>query len=60
MLFDGFYLGVDTKMVLSQSSGYTRHVRGFPCKDVPVLTDELNERSFLFRIQVSTNTELLG
>ena len=51
MLFDGFYLGIDTQMVLSQFSGYTRQVRGVPCKDVPVLTEELDERFFLFAVE---------
>ena len=43
----------------SQSLGYTRHVRRLPCKDVPVLTDELDERAFLFGIQVSTDADRL-
>ena len=30
-----------------------------PCKDVPVLTDELDERTFLFGIQIGTDAELL-
>ena len=51
VLFDGFYLGVDTQTVLSQSPGYTWHVRGFPCEDVPVLTEELDERFFLFAVE---------
>ena len=51
MLFDGFYLGVDTQMVLSQYPGYTRHDRRFPCKDVPVLMEELDERFFLFAVE---------
>ena len=51
MLFDGFYLGVDTQTVLSQSLGYTWHVRRLPYKDVPVLTEELDERFFLFRVE---------
>ena len=55
MLFDGFYLGVDTQTVLSQSPRYTWHVRGFPCKDVPVLTEELDERFFLFRVECYGN-----
>ena len=31
-----------------------------PCKDVPILTDELDERTFLFRIQVCADDELFG
>ena len=41
---------INIKSVLSEFSWYIRHVRRFPCKDVPVLTDELDERVFLFRI----------
>ena len=37
--------------MLSQSPGYTWHVRGFPCEDAPVLTEELNERFFLFGVE---------
>ena len=36
------------------------HVRRLPCKNVPILTDELDERAFLFRVQVGTDSELLG
>ena len=31
-----------------------------PCKNVAILTDELDERAFLFRVQVGTDSELLG
>ena len=51
VLFDGFYFRVDLQMMLSQSPGYTRHVRRFPCKDVPVLMEELDERFFLFSLE---------
>ena len=50
---------INIKGVLSEFSRYTRRVRRFPCKDVPVLTDELDERAFLFRIQIGTDAELL-
>ena len=56
---DRLILRINIKSVLSESSRYTWHVRRFPCKDVPVLTDELDERTFLFRIQVGTDAELL-
>ena len=49
-LFDRFKLWINIKGVLSEFSRYTRHVRRFPCKDVPVLTDELDESAFLFGI----------
>ena len=52
-------LRINIESVLSKFSWYTRHVRGFPCKDVPVLTDELDECAFLFRIQIGTDAELL-
>ena len=59
-LFDRFKLGIHIKSVLSEFPRYTRHVKRFPCKDVPILTDELDERAFLFGIQVGTDSELLG
>ena len=51
MFFDRFYFWVDSQTVLSQSLGYTLHVRGFPCEDIPVLTEELDERFFLFGVE---------
>ena len=55
MFFDWFHLWVDSQMMLSQFPGNTRHVRKLPCKDVPVLTEELNERFFLFRVECCGN-----
>ena len=46
--------------VLGEFPRDTQHVRRFPCEDVPILTDELDERAFLFGIQVGTDSELLG
>src|SRR3954463_16388684 len=60
VLFHQFVLRIHIKGVLSESPRYTWHVRGIPCKDVPILTDELDERTFLFRIQIGTDAELLG
>ena len=51
---------INIESVLSEFSRYTRHVRRFPCKNVPILMDELDERAFLFGIQVGTDSELLG
>ena len=51
MLFDWFYLWVNLQTVLSQLPGHTWHVRRFPCEDVPVLTEELDERFFLFGVE---------
>ena len=48
-----FWINIES--VLGECSWYTRHVRRFPCKDVPVLTDELDERAFLFWIQIGTD-----
>ena len=59
-LLHRFILWINIESVLSEFSRDTRHVRRLPCKDVSVLTDELDERAFLFWIQVSTDTELLG
>ena len=37
--------------MLSQPPGNTRHVSRLPCEDVPVLTEELDERFFLFGVE---------
>ena len=58
-LLDRFKLGINIESVLSEFPWYTRHVRRFPCKDVPVLMDELDERAFLFWIQIGTDAKLL-
>ena len=59
-LSDRFKLWINIESVLSEFPRDTRHVRRFPCKDVPVLTDELDERAFLFRIHVCADDELFG
>ena len=59
-LFDLFELRINIKTVLSEFPRYTWHVRRFPCKDVPVLTNELEQRAFLFWIQVNADAKLLG
>ena len=46
--------------MLSELPRYTWHARRFPCKNVLILTDEPDERAFLFRIQIGTHAELLG
>ena len=51
ILFHRFNFLVDSQTVLNQIPGYTWHVRRFPRKDVPVLTEELDERSFLFVVE---------
>ena len=57
---DRFKLRINVECVLSEFPRYTWHVRRFACKDVPILTDELDERGFLFGIQVSADAELFG
>ena len=59
-LLDRFKLGINIESVLSEFPWYTWHVRRLPCKDVPVLTDELDEHAFLFWIQIGADAELLG
>jgi hypothetical protein len=34
--------------VLSEFPRHSRHVRRLPCKDVPILMEELDELAFLF------------
>ena len=51
VLFDGSCFWVDSQAVLSQFPRYTWHVRRFSCEDVPVLTEELDERFFLFAVE---------
>ena len=58
-LFNRLKLGIHIKVVLSEFSFYTRHVRRFPCKDVPILMDELDEHAFLFGMHISPHCELL-
>ena len=57
-LFDWFKLGINIESVLSEFPRYTWHIRRFPCEDVPILTDELDEHAFLFGIQIGTDAEL--
>ena len=59
-LLDQFKLGINIETVLSEFPRYTWHVRRLPCKNVPVLTDELDERTFLFRIQICADAKLFG
>ena len=48
---DRFKLRINVECVLSEFPRYTWHVRRLPCEDVPVLTEELGELGFLFRIE---------
>ena len=38
---------------------YARHVRGTPCKHVGVCTEKVDERSFLFGVEVSADRQHL-
>ena len=42
--------------MLSDFPQNARHIRGFPCKDVPVSVEEADERAFLFGGKHGTNT----
>ena len=46
--------------MLGEFSRDTWHVRWLPCKEIPILTDELDERAFLFVREVCPDGELLG
>ena len=46
--------------MLGEFPRYTRHVLGGPCEDVPVLTEEFNERTFLFFVEVGPHDDELG
>jgi hypothetical protein len=46
--------------MLGKFPGYTYHVRWLPYEDVPVLTEELDERTFLFGGQICPDGGGLG
>ena len=46
--------------MLGKFPRYNFHVGRLPGKDVPILTEELDERAFLFGIQVRPNGGGLG
>ena len=52
--------GVDVEFVLSEFPRHTRHVSGIPCEDVPILTEELDERAFLCGRHVGPDDGLLA
>ena len=58
-LSDRLKFRINIESMLSEFSRYTWHVRRFPREDVPILTDELDERAFLFRIQIGADAKLL-
>jgi hypothetical protein len=59
-LFHWSYLWVDVKFVLGEFPRDTWHVGWFPCKDVSILTEELDERAFLCGREVCSHSHLLG
>jgi len=59
-LLHWFGTRVDIEVVLGEFSWYSGHVRGLPCEDIHVFTQELDERAFLFRVQAGTDGNLLG
>src|SRR3954469_12879475 len=50
----------DVKLVLGKFPRYSRHVLWGPCKDVPVLTEELDELAFLFAAESGPNDAALA
>src|ERR1041385_4949344 len=50
----------DMKLVLGKFPRYTRHVMWGPCKDVMVLTEELDELAFLFAAEPDPNDDTLA
>ena len=47
-------------LVLGKFPWYSRHVLRGPCKDIPVLTEELDELAFLFVAQSGPDDAALG
>src|SRR4051812_6865614 len=48
------------KRVLSELPRHTRHIFGRPCEDVPILTEQIDERAFLFVVQAGADGDALG
>src|SRR3954471_3743195 len=59
-LLDRLRAWPNVQLVLGEFSRHTRHVLWRPCKDVPVLTEELDEISFLFLAKASSDHNKLG
>ena len=56
-LLDGSCVDPDMERVLSQLPRNTRQVLIRPCKDVPILTEEVDELAFLFVLQPGTDND---
>ena len=50
-LLDWLGSGLAVKFLLGKFPRYSRHVLRGPCKDIPILTEELDELAFLFAAQ---------
>src|SRR3954468_4529741 len=48
------------KGVLGEFPWDTWHVFGAPCENVPILTEEIDERAFLFAVQAITDQDELA
>jgi hypothetical protein len=48
-------VGIDLQFVLGQFSRDSRHIRRLPCEYVLVILQKLDERAFLFVIQVGAD-----
>jgi len=48
------------KFVLGKFPRDTRHVFGGPCKDVLILTEEIDELAFLFAVEAGADGHALG
>ena len=53
-------VGIDVECVLGGFPGYSWHVGWAPCEDFPALTEELDERAFLFSSEVFRHKRGLG
>ena len=55
-------LGVlaDVEFVLDVLPRDTRHVLWGPCKDIPILTEEVDELAFLFAVEAGAHDNVLA
>ena len=58
-LFHRLCIRSHVKFVLGVLPRNTRHVLGGPCKDVPILTEEVDELAFLFGAEASPDGDAL-
>src|SRR3954468_484672 len=59
-LLDRLRAWPNVQLVIGEFPRHTRHVLWIPCKDVPVLTEELDELAFLFAAESSPNDYALA